>query len=273
MPTTINLHIEGLALCFLKPDRPGLESVWNVVFVCDDAHPLGLVHPDGNEPQLRVIGRDVELDFISNDIVPNLAAFDSSGGQMLNISSSDMHDCNGLGRSNLRIRDDRAERRNSGLIDNDLVWMRVPNAALMTEAINSKTYWVQEIDVDGNDIGNQIKKGHLAKKLLITFEVESDLTLRVADAKGPTLEKKFAVTSDIASHDFELNNDCRGNCDHNDILGLYDFVTDDSRGKERRFLSGKSPRGSHAYKRDIALQIRSAQGNCDPVGTDPPPQP
>ena len=184
MPTTINIHVQGLALCFLKSDGPGLDSVWNIVFVCDDLHQLGLNHPKGFEPQLRVKGRDVELNFKSASIVPNKSNYDTTAGEMLNISDRDMHGPNGLGRSNLRVREDREKLKSLGKINNDLVWMKVPNANLKVETNNADTYWAQEIDETGKDVGPLLSKGIRAKRLLITFDVESDLTVTVGDSTG-----------------------------------------------------------------------------------------
>lgn len=267
MPTRIEIYVGGLAACYYSED----EGVWNVVFVCDDLHPLKLSYPTASGTSyayLREDNRDLEIRIDGGPFTHNDRPRGREFSWIFNMAAPYAH-----GQEELVI-----ERRKD---ITDLVAMKVPAATLDTWELTPNNYFVQElVGYPGPPVEIISRVAHV---MVLDLETAKDLILRVVDPKDPTFEKRFTFGASSDPIVLQFDNNCHQGCDHNDFLDLYEFVVDyippgtsDPR-TERQFAAGQisSPRSgilrASSGSRAGVLNKSPQYGNCDPVVIDPPP--
>ncbi len=256
MSIMITIRVRGLAACFFR------DPFWNIVFVCDDVHPLDFTYPSGsglgNAP-LREVGRDLEIVFHNEQIslAPNPYTADS--GRLFNLAAAYAH---GPGR--LRI-----ERRRKLT---DLVWMKVPTSVYGVSQTTDGYYYVQEQTFPGAPV--EIIDP-VANEVVLTLSVEGNIRMTLSDPKDASYTREFDFDLSDGEIDLEFDNDCHNKCTHNDFLDLYEFVIDGDRNSERQFAAGQVkgsvPNSSPSFLPRRGGIMSPEQGNCDPVKIEPPP--
>lgn len=257
MSMTVEILINGLAICFQK------DNVWNVVFICDDVHPINfkvdnVVHA---QSPLRKPGKVRSISF-NIGTSPNLPP--AKGSAFNNIFNMAANYAHGPGKLNIA---------SSGTTDK--ISMKIPSATLDTESLTRNKYFVQNADVKGDPplIINEI-----ADIISATFHITDEvngliMTIKEEGAADINIPFPFKEGTLTLTFDNDCGNDCRGN----DFIQLYDFVraTD---GK--RFVAGQVRAGSALLFSDPRrvenfsmkfVPFSSLNGNCDPAAIDPPP--
>ncbi|HKP69463.1 MAG TPA: hypothetical protein VJV05_09275 [Pyrinomonadaceae bacterium] len=255
MATEIEVIIKGLALCFRDSHQQ-----WNVIFVCDPKHPLKLSHPHGGpDPELRVDGQDFTCVF-SGDITPRPgSAFPNA---LFNLNGRQAHD----GRL-------RFLKRDHGL-ETQVVAMILPSATLAVHEATGVDYFIQEVGAGSPP--EQI--GPVAKRLRFSFLLNSGpLNVRVGNRQQEIFNVDFPDTG--GKRTFRFNNHCDGSCRRNDSLDMYDIMIDGEPDAERRFVTGAKDATGNIPGHDSTMPSFSKEmqlltvpyGNCDPMGSEPPP--
>lgn len=267
MSMTIKILIGGLAICYKKDD------FWNVIFLCDDIHPVRLTQSEADIKELPLYkkgtNRLITFDFGST---PNPVSENTE--EIFNMAAEYAH-----GRGALVV------PRN---IEKTVIRMKIPSAKFNTHILTDREYFVQYIG-DGTVIGDPITIiGRVAHIISATITTNTDIKMTVEDeATGGETPLPFTVSlpyADGATLTFDFNNDCREHCRGNDFLDLYHWVKDlDGAGKERRFVAGQIRNsvvngklrvhrmaGDEEFLATKSL-FSSLQGNCDPVAILPPP--
>jgi hypothetical protein len=267
MPTPVEVYVRGLALCYV------LDRKWNVHFVCDDDHPLQLidrlgVHPGG----LRKPNQNFMGEFIG-DFAP-VPFSDTHPPELFNLNGPQAHD------RRLRF----LERDNFGT---SKILLKLPPSIIDVRAI-SFNYHVQEVGLGARP--NQINR--MATVLRFTFLLESDeMRVSIGD-----YDKTFPNDGRLLR--FAFDNSCRP-CQGNDSLHFYDIVIDCTPDEiERRFVTGEVDHTDNVPDHDATFLSECGEsmekthselkkvrdkpklepfvyphGNCDPEGSDPPPNP
>lgn len=258
MPTRVEIHIVGLALCFFK------NEVWNVVFVCDNVHPLEFTYPRGTgtaSSSLREANRDLDINFSADEFTRIDEPFGDNFWRLFNMAAPYAH-----GSGKLRIE----RRRNL----TDLVWMRVPAATFDVIRTTDNNYFVQEQRYAGAPV--EII-GQVGKEAVLVFEMRERLAMNITDPDDGAYSRRYEFENGSGVIRLSFDNDCYANCTHNDFLDLYELVIDGSAGSERKFAAGQVKSTLINARRDesnsqTGFSIMSPQyGNCDPVGIEPPP--
>jgi hypothetical protein len=289
MPAEINLEITGLALCFLRrppaPNPAGTQEVWNVIFVCDDAHPLHFAQGNTPFPDLRRVRQDLSLRFIC-DFGPNPPSASPSDAEfikLLNVSDANYAHGGASGKSNLKF--ERKPRPATGPCF-DMVWMEVPHST-MTISGSEDCFILQTTPKSGKP--NLVRA--CGKKVTLTFSVNTNFTIQATvfntnDLPVPSASYSFDIDHLGSPITLSFDNGCGGSCDHNDFSDLYEvFVHKDEQNRDVQFttfakslvqgLEGILVREEDQKLLDIdALieKVRSGEfGNCDPLGSKPPP--
>lgn len=255
----IEISIRGLSLCYRN------EGFWNVVFVCDDVHPLNFKSNIAPVPpiplELHKAGSDRDIFFgIGSSPVTSLEegnAFKS----IFNLAAEYAH-----GPGQLQVVRAQPSR--------DVVWMRIPSAALSAVESSENLYFVQEFKL-GAPV---LIIDRVARRICAAFELtDTDgLVMSITD-KGKSFDHRFPF-DDSQTLTLEFNNDCGEKCWENDFYHLYDWV----RAKDgKQFVAGQ-------IKNKEMLELRNPQklenfvekrllvspefGNCDPTVIEPPPE-
>lgn len=275
--TTLELTIKGLALCFYK------GGFWNVIFVSDDDHPAKYSYVDsagGTHAQkfcvsVNGVYVDVDLNFESAGILPRVGdPYGTNADTLVNLSAdyahgshhSDPDDLTSPLISNLEVWRTNVPYRG-------MSWMKVPQAVLKVDKVCPGDYYIQEQDYPGSRVE---LIGKVGLESIISFKFDQAITFE--QYNHDTSATKTLETFQAAGGTVKLtfDNDCKGNCTHNDFLDLYDVVRDfdDHRRqyaggqiKERHFNAGRSVR---VFPQSGFF---SESGNCENAGSIPPPRP
>lgn len=265
MPTKIQMHITGLSLCYFE------DSIWNILFVCDEHHPLNFTHPAGVS-ELHIAGRDLAINFTQGRVEPNESPYGSNFDILFNMSAPYAHGVDGEGNSNLEFLRKRAAGR-------DVVWLKAPASTLSIWKPTENPYFVQEQCYPGAAVE---VIGRVGREAVVEFAVSSPVMMEITDPNDPTYSDSvgpFGMEPDPFTLVFD--NDCHGQCARNDFLDLYDVVRDKATvdGKVLKFAAGQTKRTLYngtrqmpAFDLNVGETIESMdQGNCDPSGCHPAP--
>lgn len=260
MPTRIEIHIVGLAVCFFK------DEFWNIVFICDNVHPLEFTYPNGGgtaSSSLHESNRDLEVSFTSDEFIRIGEPYGDNFWRLFNMAGPYAH-----GASKLEI----LRRKKI----TDLVWMKVPAASFDVWRITDNNYFVQEQDYPGAPV--EII-GQVGKEVVLEFDVKDNFTMLITDPNDSSYSRRYSFANGSGKVALAFDNDCYSNCTHNDFLDLYEFVIDGDEGSERKFAAGQvksglvNARRLDSNPRMDARPMSPQYGNCDPVGIEPPPGP
>src|SRR5687767_2566843 len=130
MPTQVTILVRGLAVCFHR------DEVWNVVFVCDEVHPLDLEYSDFAGPKkaaLREAGRDLDANLAAKGFTSAGGTYGQDFDRIFNFAEEYAH-----GRDAKLV----VKRRKR---TTDLVWLKVPAATLGASDFTTREYYVQEM--------------------------------------------------------------------------------------------------------------------------------
>lgn len=256
MSTIITIRVLGLAACFYR------QPYWNVVFVCDNVHPLDFMYPEGSgvgSASLHETGRDLEIAFHSPSVGPAPNPYENESGRLFNMAADYAH-----GPNTLRI-----ERRRK---ITDLAWMKVPTSVFGVSRTTDRQYYVQEQNFPGAPVKII---DPVAKDVVLTFGIEDNLTMAVTDPKDPSYNREFKFDASGGNIDLDFDNDCHNKCTHNDFLDLYEFVIDGDENQERQFAAGQVegdiPNAQPNGLKLLGGVMSPEQGNCDPSGIMPAP--
>jgi hypothetical protein len=276
MPTAVDLVIKGLALCFYR------DQFWNVVFFCDDAHPSVIKRRLTAPVFFRKNGIDVDITFDEEHIEQNQEdPFGLNSDLLFNLSAEYAHgttQVDGQAVSNLQI-----VRRRNEVEGRDIAWMKVPRSTLRVETLIEHDYYVQEQDFPGAPV--EII-GRVAKEVIVRFTMDGPVRMFSTDRVEDPGPPEELLTLEPQQNKIELifDNDCQEECKHNDFLDLYDFVYGGTKtlheggpDVEIQFAGGQIKQAMFNGRRTSPLIARAdgpatpAHGNCEVVGTDPPP--
>jgi len=248
MPTAVMILVRGLAVCFHR------DEVWNVVFVCDDVHPLDVQYTDSSGPKkvtLHEAGRDLDANLAGEGFTSVGGPFGQDFDRIFNFAAEYAH---GAG-AKLVI---KRRRRIT-----DLVWLKVPGANLSASDFTTREYYVQEmLSYRGSPV-EIIPR--VATELAVKFEVNDELRIDLIDPADANYAKSIKPVASGGSITIEFNNDCGSRCTHNDFLDLYELLFEDP--GDRQFAAGQVKQPSSA---EVTL-YSADQGNCDPTTVEPPP--
>ena len=253
MPTSVEINIRGLAVCYRD------DVAWNIVFLCDVNHPLNLEDPEGDDTELHRDGKEFTCDFTAGILTRAPGPYPNG---LFNLNGRQAHD------GNLRYL-----RRNEFHVD--LIHMRLPSSHVELKDHSGLDYWIQEVRTNP---GKPDRVGPVAKKIAFTFEFDSeDISVIVGNRHDQVYNETFRARPGKTLK-FHFNNHCRI-CSHNDSLDIYDIVIDGEEGNERRFVTGgvRDSDGNipgHDPTRPTfdgqGFARSPPYGNCDPMGWDPP---
>ncbi len=249
------MHVEmtflGDVICYQKNEE------WKFIFPTDESHVLKFSQ-DGSKPvELRTPPDNRYIDIDSTvrlEPVPN--PNDSFHG-LLNMSSDSMHRTTD-GKSNL------FEGDNSPT-DRELIFMSVPAGRTGQSTMTKANYWVDDSDV----IGHETKLGRRVAATVsliidLNHNVGFDVVMRDTGDTIASIVYRDGTTSSLV-----FDNHCDGLCKSpDDFLHYYDWLSD-WKNPGRRMYAGKEPRRNFAK----GEKSSSTMGNCDPVGSEPPPEP
>ena len=269
MPSRIEIHITGLALCYFKNDY------WYVAFLCDEAHQLNckFAHAAGTfEEDLHDRHRKtLNLDFESLEIKPRDGEpYGDNSEVLFNMSAEYAHGADDPDTSKLRFRDRTG-------VETDLILMKVPQAILEVWKVTDNDYFVQEQTYSGAPV--EII-GQVGSEVVIRFDVGSRAAMKLTDPNDPKYSRPISeFDPGMRKVVIEFDNHCHtdlGGCRKNDFLDLYDLVIDRVEDGERKFAAGQVKSTFFAGKRveelrEALKRMIPQQGNCDPVGSNPPP--
>jgi hypothetical protein len=257
MAMIIKIEIQGLALCY----RQG--SYWQVVFICDNWHPVNFTHTREREgartvitsrKPLRTNGRDRHIIFDADGAAAPASPFGGGFSKILNIAGPHLHGTDANGKANVN-------RKRNG--EREMIFMLIPAAALDTLLMTPETYYVAE------DVPSPSKReiGQIAK--IIGAEITLNEGAGGAMILNDGTDSANFPYQDGDIHTLNFDNDCGSNCGEidNDFRLFYDWI-EDVDGK-KRFIAGKVSPDPTA----IEGTFSSDQGNCDPGSIDPPPGP
>lgn len=261
MPMTVEILIEGLAVCFTE------GNFWRVVFICDGLHPVKFMHngaPHALSPlQHNFTDRNISFEGVPLSAPSPGAAFNS----IFNMAANYAH---GTGKLKL-LRTGRTR----------FISMLIPSASLDTHCLTKRKYFVQE-DRQGAPV---LIIDRVARVICVKFAVPgpSELTMIIKEEKLPDIRVPFPF-QDGTTLTLTFNNDCGILCHENDFYLYYDLVKD----KEwKKYTAGEiinsdlihftNPAKIENLVTDETIPAcpeRSADlGNCDPVVIEPPPEP
>lgn len=180
---------------------------------------------------------------------PNGADLD----KLLNLSGDDMHGTS-KGASNLRWKPEPGV---------SVVRLVLPPFKLTVKETTSDDYYVMR-DTDPRDPmpdwSGERRIGPVAKVLQGEFNLEEDGALKFDI--GSSIHLKYEAG---ATYEVKINNDCNNHGGAHDFRLYYKILVDKD-WPQVRFLAGK-------YKQWSSGEKSSEFGNCDPVGSEPPPGP
>lgn len=304
MAVDVKIEATGLALCFKKPPPGPGEEIWNIAFLCDQHHPLDLIINGQAKEDWRP-SADIFLDVVHTG-TDNCR--DTNFVKLLNISDN----AYGHGRnsqnptlSNLNI--ERRPQRTT------LVWMRVPRSILsVSGSEHTKIVKTDPEHGVPKKVRNRGKTVTLKfdvpdglQLVPLTFPTGAPIPEFPAIDVGPTNGEIDIVFENrctgpgCARNDFVDLYEFVVHMDGNDEVRYITWAEDaeteviaptgdaegdeaqetDTRGRldEDWDVVEKSEAGMEIQKREfkgkVDAKIASPYGNCDPVGSEPPPGP
>jgi len=251
MTMKVEIVFKGSVLCYLK------RGSLHFIFPTDDTHLLNFSHGSGGPSPLRNLGSDsvLEVDLGGTPSQPPTADFTN----ILNMSGVDFHGSTGS-RSNLV----ENRRRRPG---SEIVHMTIPSGRFSAVPSSLARYWSHEL---GNPQGPH-EIGLAAREVRVEIQVDAGKTFSLGFAGGqpPVLSIPYAAGT---VEQIILDNDCGAACKGaDDFSHYYDWVVD-KREPTKFFNAGKMPFPKSSGN-EKGIEMLSPQGNCDPVGSDPPPEP
>lgn len=269
------VFIRGLALCYIK------DNFWNIVFVCDDVHPLKFTRLGSGTPPatLHENGKNQIINFNIGRTPETAPGKGRDFGSIFNMAADYAH-----GRKQL------VETASAGGRTNAAV-MQIPNADLDSYMLTDRDYFVQLYESSGSQVvGDPVEViGRVSHIVTAIFDVTDAVEISVKDKESNAEIQHFSFPyADGTTVFLDFDNDCYDKCQWNDFVDLYEWVSDKT-GK--KFVAGQiksqlinGTRQVFSFKEDqhkeseknVGIQgfmFNALQGNCDPVKIDPPPDP
>ena len=244
MAMRVVMTFRGDVICYQK------NREWKFIFPTDEHHVLNF-SCDGEKPvELRVPNRNVYITIRKGTpLYPDVIKSDTFS-DLLNMSGPEMHGSK-KGVSNLTERRATADQH-------ELVFLSVPGGRPGRTVRTMQNYWID----DQSDDELRISLGRqVAAQVSLEIELRDNIEM-VVEADSKEIGKVEYRDGDFAY--LEFNNHCEGKCDDpNEFFHYYNWLEDTAQSG-RRFLAGKE----QSLNKSL-----STVGNCDPVGSDPPPQP
>jgi len=256
MPMTVKFSFAGSVLCYQK------RGIWTFVFPTDEVHPLNFSDDGGytySELRQEKMNREIAVS-VDNPVMAHPNPHDSFP-EILNMSSDEMHGTTGK-KSNLMIKPKKIPGR-------ELIIMTVPTGFTGPTTETDDNYWIEQVYPP---LAYRPLNRKVAKQVTLIVELNQGRGLELSFRDTPSIPIGTYDFHDDTHVDLIFNNDCGGECkQHDDFSHYYDWVEDQVKieGRPRQFNAGKDP---HTYLKDGA-ELVSPYGNCDPAGSEPPPEP
>jgi hypothetical protein len=257
MTMKVRFEFKGSVFCHRR------DGFWNFDFVGDDHHlaqyvvekKSGGTTGETAKGWLMQDGR-IRTGRFSPAVAASGSGQETRPVELLNMSRPEMHGADASG-SNLLL------RIKTGI---SLVRLAVPLFRLDALETTSRDYYIMR-DPDTTDpfpsTDGAENIGPVASRVGGEVEVSADAAIRFDD--GGTIP--FAYERG-AEYVIKFDNDCRNRGSSHDFR-LYYTILEDKRGSGYRFLAGKYGPVNAAEKALFSSEF----GNCDPVGSEPPPGP
>lgn len=259
MAMRIVMTFRGDVICYQK------NGEWKFVFPTDDHHVVNFTNEKGATAPLRIPTSDRNISVAPGTRLgpkPNINDFFPD---LLNMSGRDMHGT-ANGKSKLK------EHKRSPTT-RELIFFAVNAGKPGKSTTTMNEYWIDDLATGDPEyrLGRSVAEG-----VSLEIEVDDDspfVLLIDGDREHPIAEVSYKEHRITYLH---FDNHCGGGCKtEDDFLHYYDWLEEDG-NPERKFLAGKWPRTSKILIEkhdDLASKaISSTVGNCDPVGSDPPPE-
>lgn len=238
MTTKVQIHITGLAVCYLAGND------WKVDFLCDDHHQLFYSH-DGEPSNSIPLGEMKTIEILVEKPVKSSSERGNNFGEIFNMVA-DAH------KDGVDLAEPTPPKRR--------VSMTIQSAVLYSHTPTNKIYGIKRADRPG-DRFTPLRIVSKVVGAVIELQTDGKITLMI-DGKAHRLPVK---DNGILSFD----NDCRPLLDQpcdkeNDSLLFYNLV----RGREKPPVQYIFTRIDESAEK---LFFSHPDGNCDPVVVDPPP--
>jgi hypothetical protein len=193
------------------------------------------------------------------------------------MSAPSAHDKDRAGLSNLTLA--RSHTHKTAMLT-----MQLPESTMDTPSgsTTKDDCYIQEVRRGGG--GRKSNLNRVATKVIFRFAIQSNdldaLKVQVTHQQpGDVYSQTFPKSPTPGPLVFKFNNGCGGFCTHNDSIDLYDVFTD-KRSNGLQFVTGSlknnevpgnDPDNPWPIGKNKKL-LSSTYGNCDPVGSNPPPE-
>lgn len=268
------VFIRGLALSYIKDD------FWNIVFVCDDVHPLKFTHLGSGTPPvaLHQAGKNQNIRIDIGRTPRTAPRKGGNFGSIFNMAADYAHK-----RDKLVETTPSAGRTNAAV-------MQIPNAELDSYMLTDRDYFVQLYESSRRPVvGDPVEIiGRVSHIITAVFDVTDAVEIVVTDKESSAVTERFSFPyADGTIVFLDFDNDCYDKCEWNDFVDLYEWV-EDVDGKKfvagqiksqlinglRQVFPPKPTNQNVEWGEGIGIQgviLNALQGNCDPAVVDPPP--
>ncbi|MGI8884448.1 MAG: hypothetical protein ACR2IA_09430 [Pyrinomonadaceae bacterium] len=239
MTTKVQIHITGLAVCYLA------DNDWKVDFLCDDNHQLFYSH-DGDPSSSTALGKSQTIEILAEKPVNSSSEKGENFKEIFNMVA-DAH----TGGIDL-VKPTPLPRRK--------VSMTIQCATLYSHTPTNKIYGIKRADKP-DDPFKPLRIVSQVVGAVIELQAGGKITLMIDGKEHPLPVKDSGI--------LRFDNDCRPlsspACDkENDSLLFYNLV----KGREK-------PPVRYIFTRiddpTANVILSHPDGNCDPVVVDPPP--